>query len=198
MYVTNCGSDQECQRSATAFEKARLANLESKDASISTTAAAYGSPGENNGVTVVFGAVEPGAAANVAASIDWNESAGFSLTATVTIDPNLAGGELRAAVGHEGQHVLDAQAFARTFTADGSYDVSKNLTVRQTETNAYGITQRILVFENANARFAGGTGSVQLGKGLPQAKVDRAVKEIIAGPLYAGKLDTRQFPNYAP
>jgi len=198
MYVTNCGSDEQCLANAKTFEQARQANLRSSDTEVQATAAAYGEPGVANGVTVTFGAVELGAAANVVPDIVWTESTGFNLVATVTIDPSLSRGQLRAIVGHEGQHVLDAQGFARTFTASGNHDASKNLTLRQTETNAYRITQRILVLENANARFAGRQGLVELGKGLPQTKVERSIESILEGPLYTDKLDTRQFPAYAP
>lgn len=198
MYTTNCGADEQCQANAEAFEKARQANLNSSDASVNATAAAYGAPGEENGVAVVFGDVQPGSDANVVADIVWSESTGFSLTATVTINPSLSGGQLRSAVGHEGQHILDAQAFAQTFTPNGDFDISKNLTIRQTETNAYRITQRILVLENANAKFAGKQGVVELGKGLPQSKVERAIDRILGGPLYKDKLDNRQIPRFAP
>lgn len=198
MYTTNCGGDEECQENAEAFEKVRQANLNSRDASVSTTAAAYGAPGEENGITVVFGDVQPGSDANVVADIVWSESTGFSLEATVTINPSLSRGQLRSAVGHEGQHLLDAQAFAQTFTPNGDFDLSKNLTVRQTETNAYRITQRILLLENANAKFAGKRGVVELGIGLPQSKVEQAIEGILGGPLYRDKLDSRQIPRFAP
>jgi len=203
LYETKCGDDEDCQANAEAFEKARQANLK-RGGDIGKTAEAYGKPGEDNGITVTFGEVEPGARANVKADIKANsEGTAFELTATVTINPALKGTQLEAAVGHEGQHLVDAEAFAATFSMKGagSWDLSKNLTVQQTETNAYHITHAILASANQPMGFLGRGGPVTLGKhNMSGAKVNHAIERILQGPLYKGKLKDLQFPlwNFAP
>ncbi|MCP4539502.1 MAG: hypothetical protein GY832_20390, partial [Chloroflexi bacterium] len=195
LYVTNCGDNEACQESAAAFEKARQANLE-RGGDIRDTSLAYGEPGEENGVTVAFGESEPGSSANVEAKINYNQDTGFSLEATVTIDPSLSGTKLEAMVGHEGQHLADAQAFVATFTAAGYFDLSNNLTLRQTETKAFWVTHRILEASQTPMYFQGQHGDVKLGMKAPRAEIERGVQQIINGPLYSRRLDNRQFPNY--
>lgn len=195
LYVTNCGDDETCQASAAEFEEARLANLK-RGGDIRETSLAYGAPGEANGVTVNFGKSEPGSSANVTADINYNENTGFSLEATVTIDPNLSGNELEAMVGHEGQHLVDAHAFAATFTDAGYFDLSRNLTLRQTETKAFWITHEILDSASTPMYFPGQYGDTMLGMKAQRKKVEREIHRIINGPLYFRRLENLQFPNY--
>ena len=196
LYETNCGDDLTCQARANAFEKARLANLE-REEGVRETALAYGKPGEANGVTVVFKETDLGSAANVAADIDFHqENGGFVFTAIVTIHPDLDGTELEAIVGHEGQHVLDARAFFASFTEKGWYDLSLNLTHEQAEQRAYQITHAILETSNTPLTFRGKGGGVQLGTFSQQKKIDRAIRRILDGPLYARILNDRMFPRH--
>lgn len=118
------------------------------------------------------------------------------MSVAVTIDPSLQGTRLEASVGHEGQHIVDAQAFFATLTDSGSFELSKNLTVRQLETRAYRITNAILRTSNTPMNFAGARGPVELGRISSQRKVDQAIELIVTGPLYANKLQTRQFPAF--
>jgi hypothetical protein len=77
----------------------------------------------------------------------------ISANATVTIRPSQSGADLASTVGHEGQHVEDAQGFAGTVTPQGFYDLSKNLTSFQTEMNAYRISNSILSSNGVQRSF---------------------------------------------
>lgn len=183
MYVTNCASgDKACAKNASSFEKSRQHDLKSKNAGIRAAAGAYGDPGQKNGVTVGFG--DPGKGRNgttTVTGLQKNADGSYSAEATVTIRPGQSGSELNSTVGHEGQHVEDAQGFASTVTPQGYYDLSKNLTQLQTETNAYGITNAILSDEGVTANF--GTcngGPCALGFGVTNP--DATIKQLLANP----------------
>lgn len=125
------------------------------------------------------------------------------MTATVMFQTGLSGTNLRAAVGHEGQHVLDAQGFIASFAKNPlmeggvSWDITKNLTVRQTETNAYRITHSI--FRNAAQTFNGGCQGCNLGTAAKTpADVNLAINRILTNPggPYAAKLNNRQHTGW--
>ncbi len=187
------GTESQC----SAFEEARQANLGRKG-DVRATAHAYGDPGEENSFTLAFGESEPGAAANVIVDLPYSQEAGFSLVAAVTIDPALTGTELEAIVGHEGQHLVDARVFAATVISEGAgwWDLSKNLTHRQLEANAYAITHKILGLSNTPMAFRGARGPVELGKLSGQRRVNTAIEKIVDGPLYADVLGRLQFPAF--
>lgn len=129
--------------------------------------------------------------------VNYNQDGGYSFEATVTIDPELTGVDLQAIVGHEGQHLVDAEAFASTFTASADsvhWDLSKNLTNQQTETNAYEITLKIRSAAGAPRLFPGGA---WLGRGkMSTGKVRDAIAKILGTKTYAGKLQELQMPAY--
>lgn len=201
LYEINCGDDDGCKANAEAFEKARLANLKRGD-DIAKTAEAYGEPGEANGITVEFGEVEPGADANVKAMTEFDSEANrFVMKAKVTIGRGLKGVKLQAIVGHEGQHLVDAGGFIDTIEIGPkgalSYDVSKNLSVAETERNAYRITHEILSRSNTPMRFrAQGNRGIDLGGAIPAREVQRRIDKIIHGPVYKGKLKERQLVGW--
>ena len=163
---------RRAQKSSSSFEKSRQHDLKSKNAGIRGAAGAYGDPGQKNGVTVAFG--DPGKGKNgttTVTGLQKNADGSYSAEATVTIRPGQSGAELDSTVGHEGQHVEDAQGFASTVTPQGYYDLSKNLTQLQTETNAYGISNAVLSDEGATASF--GTcsdGPCMLGFGVDKSR----------------------------
>jgi len=203
MYEVSCTSgDSGCQAAAAAFEEQRQLNLASVDELISGTAKAFGDPGEKNGVKVGFSDLEEGRSAETVAAIsftDNDDGGSFAFEATVTFDLALDGVNLRAAIGHEGQHLADGQTFFSTFTSSGTFDSSKNLTSRELETRAYLVTHQILRKSNAVGNFPTKRGGVgRLGVNQPQVKVDRTIDKIINGPLYAGQLELRQFPEFSP
>jgi len=203
MYVTNCASgDKACAKNASAFEKSRRHDLKSKNAAIRGAAGAYGDPGQKNGVTVAFG--DPGKGKNgttVATGLqaDPNHPGKFQADATVTIRPGQSGSELDSTVGHEGQHVEDAQGFAATVTPQGYYDLSKNLHELQTEINAYGITNAVLSDEGVRASFGTcGNGPCVLGFGVTNP--DATIRQLLANPangygVTGANPGPRQFPE---
>lgn len=204
MYVTNCASgDKACAKSSSSFEKSRQHDLKSKNAGIRGAAGAYGDPGQKNGVTVAFG--DPGKGKNgttTVTGLQKNADGSYSAEATVTIRPGQSGAELDSTVGHEGQHVEDAQGFASTVTPQGYYDLSKNLTQLQTETNAYGISNAVLSDEGATASF--GTcsdGPCMLGFGVTNPGA--TIKQLLANPangygVTEANPGQRQFGNLPP
>ncbi len=147
-------------------------------------------------MTVAFGESKPGSSANIDPDINYNDGTGFSLAATVTIDPSLSGAELEAMVGHEGQHLADAQAFAATITDAGYFELSSSPKIRQTENKAFWITHQILESSNSPMYFRGQYGDARLGGKMSHRNVESAIKKILNGPLYADILERRLIPNY--
>ncbi|MEO8218571.1 MAG: RHS repeat-associated core domain-containing protein [Acidobacteriota bacterium] len=204
VFAATCTSgDKQCQSDQGAFEQARQNDLQSHDAAVHAAAAAYGDPGVENGVTVAFGAPGQGAAGETGAFGQGHENGTVSLTANVLFQSGLRGLQLSAAVGHEGQHVLDAQGFITTFGRDASkqygltWDTSRNLTVGQTETNAYRITQSILASGRQSSNF-GCNGCVLGTAARTPADVNLAITRILTNPggPYAAKLNSRQVTGW--
>jgi RHS repeat-associated protein len=182
-YTVNCTSgDRACEAKAAAFENARQKALDHKDKGVRNAALAYGSPGEANGITVGFAVPTGGRGAVTTHYIQGNMDGTVSLAATVTVNPDLAGTDLVAAVAHEGQHIVDAQGFVATFALNAaSWDISTNLTTYQVEMNAYRLTHS--VFAAADQRFGGGCQGCDLGRGIKtDADRDMAIKRILANP----------------
>ncbi len=184
LYTLRCVTDDEqCAADAEAFEKARQQLLKSKDAEIATAAAAWGDPGQENGVTLAFGS--PGDAASGVVSIQGpylQPNGTMQMVASATILQGLRGTELLNAVAHEGSHIRDAQTFVATFTITPTFwDVTKNLTLFQTEMNAFRITHK--VYSSANQSFSAGCRGCRLGAGVrTRADVDLAITKILADP----------------
>ena len=132
-----------------------------------------------------------------------NADGTVGMTASVMFQTGLSGTNLRAAVGHEGQHILDAQGFIASFTKNPlmeggvSWDIARNLTVRQTETNAFQITHSI--FRMAGLPFRGGCQGCNLGTAAQTpADVNLAITRILTNPggPYAAKLNNRQHTGW--
>ena len=203
MYVTNCASgDKACAKNASAFEKSRQHDLKSKDSAIRAAAAAYGDAGQKNGVTVAFGDPGKGHDGNTVVTgleADPDHPGSFRADATVTIRPGQSGSELDSTVGHEGEHVENAQGFAATVTPQGYYDLSKNLTEFQTEVNGYGISNSVLSDEGVKASF--GTcdnGPCVLGFGVTNPGA--TIRQLLANPangygVTEANPGPRQFPG---
>lgn len=156
------GTKDQCK----SFEDARQANLQSKRATdaVKTAANAYGDPGKDNGITVKFG--DPGKGRGASAAMQLvgakdaagNFTGAMQLVGTVTIRASLKGSELQAAVAHEGSHLADGQAFAASFMNGGTkWNNALNLTGRQTEMNAYGVTAQVATMTNSTFPMDGGT-----------------------------------------
>lgn len=127
----------------------------------------------------------------------------MGMTATIMFQTGTRGTNLSGAVGHEGQHLLDAQGFIASFGKDASkqfgltWDVSKNLTALQTETNAYRITDSI--YRSASQSFSMACRGCTLGVGArTPADRDLAITRILTDPggRYAAQLNNRQFTGW--
>jgi RHS repeat-associated protein len=160
-YICN-GTNAQCK----SFEDARQASLQSKVATeaVKTASNSYGDPGKANGITVGFGDPGKGKGASAALTLQGakdaagNFTGAMQLMGTVTVRAGLSGNQLQAAVAHEGSHIADGQAFAASFTNGGlQWNNALNLTGRQTEMNAYGITAQIASMTNATFKMDGGT-----------------------------------------
>jgi len=200
VFAACTGDDRQCQADQTAFEQSRQHDLQSHDQTVHDAAAAYGDPGQVNGVSVAFGS-PTNAAGTTTAALQGNANGTMGMTASVVIQTGLRGTDLNAAVGHEGQHVLDAQGFVGSFTMNGaSWDLSKNLTAFMTETNAYRITDSI--YKSANQSFSIGCRGCTLGTGArTPADRDLAITRILANPSGPYKVTpqnqgNRQFPEW--
>ena len=187
LYIVNCPVDDngQCKKSSEQFEQARQQDLKSKNPGVRNAALAYGDPGARNGITVAFG--DTGSAGGTTkAYAKVNDNGSFSLQGLVTLQSGLKGTELRAAVAHEGQHLVDAANFVDSFITLTSapwvkYDVSKNLTAFQTEVNAFRLTH--YVYKAAGEKYSTGCRGCALGSGLKTAaEVDLAIKRILANP----------------
>ena len=197
--------DQECKADQEAFEKARQLNLKSLDSAVRAAAAAYGDPGDDNGVTVAFGNPVLNSAGETAVSPQGHQDGSATLLAAVVLRQGLRGIALQGAVGHEGRHILDAQPFVASFHADPnmqfgeSWDPTKILSVKQTETNAYGVEQKILAGSGIYGMNYGCPGCVLGTSAKTPADVSRAIERILANPSgpYAGHLDEPQFTGWS-
>jgi RHS repeat-associated protein len=122
---------------------ALAAGAKINNAGVQAAIAAYGTEGKANGVAVAMGKLSGNTAAQVGpgnppmlASPD-----GQSVTANmiVTFDFSKVSGanDLVVNAAHEGQHMVDRQAFTAGALAPGAFDGPLNLTTYQTEVNAY-------------------------------------------------------------
>lgn len=201
VFAACSGTEEQCKADQSAFEAARQANLQSNDEAVRNAALAYGDPGVDNGVTVGFGNMTPGTDGSVTPQLQGREDGTMGMMASVMFQTGLTGTALRGAVGHEGTHILNAQAFAASFTRNAaSWDITKNLTAYQTETNAYRVTHSI--FRAANATFDAGCQGCRLGTAAnTPADVDLAIRRILQNPQGPYRLTPtnqgpRQFPEW--
>ena len=200
--ITPCASgDKACAKTAAQIDPSIQRDLKSKDPAVRAAAAAYGKLGDANGVTVTVG--DPGAGhagITTVTGLQANSDGSFSAQATVTIRPGQSGADLDSTVGHEGQHVEDAQGFAATVTSQGFYDLSKNLTSFQTELNAYRVTNSILNSNGAQRGYQCDGGPCVLGQGI--VNPDPTIRQMLATPASRGgygvtdaNQGSRQNPN---
>ena len=195
-YVVSCASGAAtCQKNATDFEAARQTALMNKDTEIKQSALAYGDPGVDDGVMLTFGDPGKGFDAKVVSDALWSDTKNsVVLSATVTVRPGLPSATLFEKVVHEGQHLVDAHTFVETVHNDGTYDSSKNLTIEQTETNAYRLSQR--VWDQAGKTVNYGCKGCDLGARMRPGDVNRSIKNILNGSQYRQNLGKKQFSRW--
>jgi hypothetical protein len=194
MYETSCGDDKSCLADAQAFEEARKANLESKDAEVAEAARAYGEPGEENGVTVSFVEGKKNGETAVEPRYDWDTGSMKALV-TVVVGSGIRGPVLQALVAHEGVHIVDGVNYIRSIdveTAKGDPDLAR--THEQTETRAYQVTHRVLKELGVTAGY--GSKQWPLGKGVSDKDAAKSIQEILKGDAYKGKLKEKQVPGF--
>ncbi|WP_031495434.1 RHS repeat-associated core domain-containing protein [Bryobacter aggregatus] len=103
----------------------------SKDSALSGVASAYGSAGDNNGVTIAAGPVTPGAAAQAENAVPLGYDSRGNAEVTVTVPQNASGNGLFISLAHEGAHVQDAQSI-------GAFGSSGNVSMTRYETEMHG------------------------------------------------------------
>jgi|SRR5579859_1563400 len=164
-----------------AFELARENDLKSNDPDVVRAARAYG-----KGVTVEFGALEPGIQSETCHDVRGDVTApnGLRAVETVIFTFNIPAAQLEAAIGHEGSHVADAQDFVKAISPTGEIDQSKNLSTYQTEFRAYMVTQSILDSHKVRLGFGecGKEAPCYLGFGVARAQAIQTINELLANP----------------
>jgi RHS repeat-associated protein len=146
LYEINCGRRSACDRDAIRFEAARQSNLGSRNSDVVASAKAYGDPGVANGVTVKLLTTSEMNNERGAGSKGHTDSdiAGNKISSTVLIRASLRGSDLKGSVAHEGTHLRQNAAFAASFNpATQKYNSSLNLTVLQSEHQAYSVSNSI-------------------------------------------------------
>jgi RHS repeat-associated protein len=154
LYTIHCGDlgEDDCNAERDRFEKARKDQLKSSDATLRDAAAAYGDPGKDNGVFVSFikGKDAENFNADVTARIQDQATARYDVRFKMGMDV----ADLKNAVVHEGEHIRSAQAFVAALQR-GVYEPSLNLTLYQTEVNAYMITWAFARTNNSVIKYNG-------------------------------------------
>lgn len=190
MYVVDCAAsglgDEQCASLSSRFEAERRRLLTSEDEDLHRAGAAYGKPGEDNGITVKFGAPKQDKWADAEVE-QWpafdSASGAFTgkVAATATFLPELGGTRLRAAVAHEGQHLVDGAAFAATVNPDGSYpSLELNLQKYFHELKAWRLTHKVYAGDRDISSVDGcGSGTTcRIGPGV--ANPDPAIRRILS------------------
>jgi len=177
LYTIHCGSlgADDCKAESDKFENARKDQLKSTDKKLRDAAAAYGDPGDPNGVFVSF--VDPNAEDMENFNADVTAKIGDMATATydVRFKMGMDSADLKNAVVHEGEHVRNAQAFVAALQK-GVYNGDLNLTLYQTEVNAYMISWAFARTNNSVLKYNGMTiKGVMLEKQFRQ-ELDRFLK----------------------
>jgi hypothetical protein len=166
------------------FETARQATLQSNSASaeLKAAAAVYGDWGQDNGITVKFGDPGKDAAAITSSAahfgVEGDVAVVKSVSSDVTVRPGLSSIEEQGVVVHEGSHVLDAQAKAKTWDPKTN-SFGREITYAESERRAYHLTAQIAALTGQTFHYEGGTFRV----GMPAAQVDREIDKML------GKMD---------
>ena len=170
----------------------------SQDADVRGAYESYGAEYDDNGVTIANQKPKSGGVGAAGQQLEYVDG-GFRSQATVSVDPKQKGNNLFITLAHEGSHVRDGQAYAAAATRLGDVPglAAVNLTILQTETNAYTTSvnaARMLALPNLS--YSTGGRSYQIWRG-GTAAVDRPVLQqyLRASPLYNKKLNNLMFPR---
>jgi RHS repeat-associated protein len=169
---------------------ALAAGAKINDPRVQAAIGAYGAEGAANGVAVAIGKLSGNTAAQVGPGSPPMIAAadGQSVTANmiVTFDFSKVSGanDLVVNAAHEGQHMVDRQAFAAGALGAGAFDGPLNLTTYQTEVNGYTTGAAAFRSLNPNSGYAVG-GQLLWNPGW--AAVDRqALDKMLAVPKPKG------------
>jgi RHS repeat-associated protein len=178
-----CKTDQD-----KTFEASRQADL-ARGGDAARAASAYGDPTKDNGVNVGFAELDKKGEGGITTStLAADDKGNLFAKSDVTINSNLSGTALEAAVGHEGSHVADAQDVVKSITSDpqGNFKVGQDITRYQSEQRAYHVTDSILRSSNESWKFYCGLSDCILGTGLKlPGQVTGQVDQILAhGEMY--------------
>jgi hypothetical protein len=151
LYTANCNDDvKNCAKQISNYDKTLQQGLKSKNADIRKSAEAYGKLGDKNGVNVTFAnVVDPKHSDVTGQTTSLAGTSGFTYdqkamtvqqATQVTIKAGLGSTDLEETAIHEGVHVEDRAAFVNSISGDLlDFNTSLNITVRQSEINAYGV-----------------------------------------------------------
>lgn len=159
-------------------KKARDLASKSKDEEVQQSAAAYGEPGEDNGVLVTWGRIDKPADVHYRGNIARNR---LDIQVTFTLNDKTQRTSARdpafvAAVGHEGRHVMQFAKHRDTVTdatLNGSDETNLNRYTREAE--AYRVTDKILRDLGATRHYEG----QPLGFGTRQKDLSVRIDQIL-------------------
>jgi RHS repeat-associated protein len=192
MYEFNSGctaNDVECAFAAAEalgrFESARTQALASRDPAIVAAAAAYGALGQENGVNVTMTTTANGDGATTATLLGTmnltRTSGDYFFNISVSIDPNITGDRLLAAVIHEGEHTRNAMSLWNS-RHGYEFDSSASLTSYQTEMNAYRLNAALATELGRNLSVGPRGHEYTFTPGMPPDKRDALIRRLLADP----------------
>ena len=180
------------------IRKAITKGVGSQDSDVAGAYQSYGAEGDANGVTIANQKPTSGGVGAAGQQLEYVNGT-LRSKALVSIDPKQSGNDLFVTLAHEGSHVRDGQAYAAAATRMGDAAAGSpfNLSVLQTEMNAYSTSVNAArMLGMANLNYGVGSQTYQIWKG-GTAAVDRPVLQqfLRASPLYAPKLNNLMFPR---
>jgi RHS repeat-associated protein len=136
---------------------------------IAMSVAAYGAPGQSNGVTVGLGNLKAGTGAQAQLTGYDRNAAGVVTGALVrvTVDENTSGQILAIAIAHEGNHVEHDQAAVWVWATGGTYQQARsspaNLTTYYDESSAYQVSGSMaMALRRPELTYSDSSGSYQI------------------------------------
>ena len=164
--------------------------------------AAYGEPGEDNGVRLRIGDPGVGKTGNIIFYHETDVSAPSGLRAAVqiTIKSGLKEIDLMAAVAHEGTHAADAQDFMRSITSNGDAQYDLNRFKYDYEMRAYSVEHAVYLLNNQTRPFdCGQARPCRLG--VDAGIQTRQIQDHLYLPPYSvspSALGSRMYPGFVP
>ncbi|MGO9270723.1 MAG: RHS repeat-associated core domain-containing protein [Terriglobia bacterium] len=154
LYTLACASgDKRCAKAAADWEKNRQKDLRSKHGDVRAAAAAWGDPGQKNGVTVTFktqaqvnadSGLQLALGTSVGGLVRVGQTADHTPDIHAEFSESQGGSDSRQAIAHEGAHLEDDMAFFQSYNPlTGLFSAALNFTHYQTEFSAYVIGAQV-------------------------------------------------------